>query len=272
MTGAPGTVTAFYRLVFGTLTLVIPFTVSYVRSKNSLPIKGILLASAAGLCLAIDMAFWTTGIMASNAAMPTLTGNLAPLWVGIGSFFIFKERKSINFWIGLFIALLGVFFLILHDLYFPTGIFKGLILGLIAGFFYAGFMLFVQPGRKLLNTISFLFISTLATTIFLGCFVVIQGLSFVGYSSYSWKLFIILGVLIQAGAWFLLNFSQGYLPASLVSPTLLTQPVLAAVIAYFLLGEVLGVWHIVGGLVVVLGIYMVHFSKSKKSSKKEASE
>ena len=264
MTGATGTVTAFYRLAIGSSVLFIPFAIHRQRSPKAMPAKGIWLAIAAGLCLAIDMAFWTTGIMLSNAAMPTLTGNLAPLWVGIGSYFIFRERQSKKFWFGLILALSGVFFLILRDFYFPSGIFKGLILGLFAGIFYAGFMLFTQSGRKFLDTLSYLFISTLATAIFLGVFVTFQGLPFVGYSTKVWVLFIIMGVVIQAGAWFLINFSQGHLPASLVSPTLLAQPVLAAVIAYFLLGEILGIWHIVGGSVVVFGIYMVHFSRMKK--------
>ena len=59
-------------------------------------------------------------IMESNAAMPTLVGNLAPLWVGIGAFLFFKERQNSKFWIGLAIAFVGVTFLIIQDLFDPT--------------------------------------------------------------------------------------------------------------------------------------------------------
>lgn len=263
-TGAPGTISVFYRLFFGTLTLIIPFSLSRIKSNESLNSKGVAFAIIAGFFLAIDMSLWATGIMVSNAAMPTLVGNLSPLWVGIGAFLFFKERQTSKFWFGLIIALTGVTFLIIQDLFQPNGIFKGLILGLFAGMFYASFMLLAQLGRKYLNTISFLFISSFATTVFIGLLILIQDLEFVGYSSKAWILFIIMGVAIQAGGWFLINFAQGYLPASLVSPTLLMQPVLAGFIAYVMLGEELTIWQILGGFVVIVGIYTVHFAKKKK--------
>lgn len=265
--GVPGTVSVFYRLFFGTITLIIPFTLSRIKSREPIAIKGILFAILAGLSLAIDMNMWSIGIMASNAAMPTLVGNLAPLWVGIGAFIFFKERQTLKFWIGLIIALLGVSFLIIQDLYQPNGIFKGLVLGFLAGIFYAGFMLLAQLGRKKLDTISFLFISTLSTAIFLGIFTLIHGFEFTGYPTRAWVIFVIMGVVIQAGAWFLINFAQGYLPASLVAPTLLAQPVIAGVIAFLMLGEELTIWQISGGVVVIIGIYTVHFANEKKTKK-----
>jgi len=261
--GAPGIVTVFYRLLFGTLTLIIPFFISRIKSKTKISRKGMLFATIAGLFLSIDMALWSTGIMKSNAAMPTLVGNLSPLWVGIGAVFIFKERQSIKFWLGLFIAFTGVSFLVIQEFYSVNGIFSGLMYGLFSGMFYAAFMLLAQKGREHLDTLSFLFLSTLSTTIFLGVFALAEGLEFSGYSSNVWTVFIIMGVFIQAGAWYFINYSQGYLPASLVAPTLLAQPVLAGVIAYFILGEELTLWQICGGLVVVVGIYTVHFAKQE---------
>ena len=264
--GVPGTVSVFYRMFFGVISLIIPFVLLRIKSKEPLNFKGIIFAALGGLCLAIDMSMWSYGIMRTNAAMPTLVANLAPLWVGIGALVLLKEKQTTTFWFGLIIALAGVSFLIVQDLYQPKGIFIGLILGFFSGMFYAGFMLLAQIGRKHLNTIYFLFISTLSTTIFVGIFNVFQGLEFVGYSTRTWIIFLAMGIFIQAGAWFLINYAQGYLPASLVSPTLLAQPVLAGVIAYLMLGEKLTPWQIIGGIIVVIGIYTVHFAKQKKKT------
>jgi drug/metabolite transporter (DMT)-like permease len=265
MAGAPGIVASFYRLAIGTVVLSPVFFYQVSRKKATLSSRGVLIALLAGLSFALDMAFWTTGIMAANATIPTLAGNLAPLWVGIMAMFLFKERNKKGFWLGLLLALAGVSMLVIQDLYYPKGMFKGLMFGLLGGMFYAVYIIFTQPGRKLLSTISFLYLSTLSAAVFLGLFLMLMGHSFTGYSTQAWVLFFIMGVLIQAGAWFLINYAQGYLPASLVSPTLLAQPVLAGIFAYFMLGERLTFWQIVGGVIVVSGIYTVHFSRSRKA-------
>jgi drug/metabolite transporter (DMT)-like permease len=57
-----------------------------------------------------------------------------------------------------------------------------------------------------------------------------------------------------------INYAQGYLPASIVSPTLLGQPVVTAIVAAILLGEQFTTWQIVGGILVLLGVYLVHRS------------
>src|SRR5690606_36002838 len=89
MAGAPGIVASFYRLAIGTAVLSPVFFYQYSRKKIALNTRGVLFALLAGLSFALDMAFWTTGIMVANATIPTLAGNLAPLWVGIMAMVLF---------------------------------------------------------------------------------------------------------------------------------------------------------------------------------------
>jgi drug/metabolite transporter (DMT)-like permease len=60
-----------------------------------------------------------------------------------------------------------------------------------------------------------------------------------------------------------INYALGYLPASIVSPTLLGQPVVTAILAGPLLGEDLSAWQILGGLAVLIGVYLVHHSRRR---------
>lgn len=265
MADAPGIVTSFYRMALGALALLIPFLFNLKKRKFRLSAKGLGWAMLGGLCFALDMALWSTGIVASNATLPTIVGNLAPVWVGLGAMFFFKEKQPAGFWIGLSLAITGMILLTSNDIFESnTVVVKGIFLGLFAGMFYAAYQLFTQAGRKILDTISYLFISTLGAALTLGVIIPIFNLNFTGYSAQTWILWLIMGIGIQAGAWFLINYAQGYIPASIVSPSLLIQPVITGIIAVSFLNERLSLWHITGGFIVLSGVFTVHYLKRNK--------
>ncbi|MBI4314766.1 MAG: DMT family transporter, partial [Chloroflexi bacterium] len=72
---------------------------------------------------------------------------------------------------------------------------------------------------------------------------------------------IAIALVTQIGAYLCVNYALGHLPASIVSPTLLAQPVLTALLAVPLLGQPIGGAQLVGGLLVLAGIWAVHRSK-----------
>jgi drug/metabolite transporter (DMT)-like permease len=260
---APGIVTAFHRMAIGSLILITPFLISLKRSENKLPVKGIIFASIGGFCFACDMALWSTAVVMSNATIPTLMANLAPLWVGFGTMMILGQKHKTGFWIGLLVALSGVFILIHNDLSLNSKVGLGALMGLFAGIFYGIFYMVSELGRKLINTLHFLFIFTFSSAVMLTIFMLIFHYNFTGYDRYTYFMFFGIGIIVQVCGWFLINYSQGFLPASIVAPTLLGQPVLTAFLAVLLLSEQLSVWHWTGGGVVVLGIYIVHFNRKK---------
>ena len=259
--GAPGIITTFYRMTIGTLFLTIPFVVSRIKSEHKLPKKGVILALLAGVCFGNDMAIWSTGVNISNATIPTLFANTAPLWVGLGTMFVFKEKHKTSFWVGLFLALSGIPMIVFKDLHASNGIIKGGLLGLGAGVFYGIFYLLAQSSRKLIDTISFLYIYTLTAAVILFSYSLIFGYHFIGYDTNTYLIFVAFGLGVQVIGWYLISYSQGFLPATIVAPTLLGQPVLTAFLATLLLNEHLTLWHIVGGIIVITGIYIIHFSK-----------
>ncbi len=264
MADAPGIVTSFYRLGIGAATLALPFIYNIINNKIVFTKRGVSLAFIGGMLFAGDMALWTTGIVSSNATLPTIVANISPLWVGLGAIYIFKERQKLGFWLGVLLAIAGMVLLVSNDIFQSNHIvLKGIFYGLIAGMFYAGYQMITQAGRKSMDTLSYLFISSASSTIFLAAMVQIFGYTFFGYSQKTWVLWLIMGVGLQAGAWFLINFAQGYITASVVSPSLLLQPMITGIIAVSFLGEMLTWWHITGGIIILAGIYIVHFNKRK---------
>jgi drug/metabolite transporter (DMT)-like permease len=89
----------------------------------------------------------------------------------------------------------------------------------------------------------------------------VTGSALTGYSNKTYLLFLAAALLPQLAGYLAMGYALGHLPASIVSPTMLGQPVLTALLAIPLLGETLQPAQWIGGLVVITGIYLVHRSR-----------
>lgn len=260
---APGAVVSFYRMAIGTAVLTIPFA-SRLKLSKPLPRRGLWLAIGAGIFFALDLAAWATGITYAGATIPTLLGNTAPLWVGIGAWLLFREDLRPAFWLGLGLAMLGAIIVLGLDFSHGVEFNKGAMLGLLGSFFYGAYMLMTQRSRDVLDTLTFFWIGAFSSTLTLLLLCLLTNAPLLGYPSATYVNFLLLGVLVQAAGWMAINYAQGYLPASLVSPTLLSQPVLTAILAGPLLGEQFTTIEWLGGVAVVIGIVIVHRSRQLK--------
>ena len=83
-----------------------------------------------------------------------------------------------------------------------------------------------------------------------------------GFTSKTYFNLLALGLISQGVGLLAINYVQGFLPATIVSTTLLGQPVVTALLAGSLLGEKLQPLQIVGGAAVLLGVYIVHRSRA----------
>jgi drug/metabolite transporter (DMT)-like permease len=61
-------------------------------------------------------------------------------------------------------------------------------------------------------------------------------------------------------------YALGHLPASIVAPTLIGQPVVTALLSIPFLGEVLAPAQWLGGIGVLAGIYLVHHSRMESTA------
>jgi drug/metabolite transporter (DMT)-like permease len=87
-----------------------------------------------------------------------------------------------------------------------------------------------------------------------------------GYSTTTYLNFLALGLVVQLGGQFAFSYALGYLPASVVSPAGLGQPLVTALLAWPLLGERVTALQALGGLAVLAGVYMVHRSRHRPAA------
>jgi drug/metabolite transporter (DMT)-like permease len=63
-----------------------------------------------------------------------------------------------------------------------------------------------------------------------------------------------LALISQVGGQGLITYALAHLPAAFSSVGLLLQPAIAALLAWVILSEPLGVWQALGGVIVLVGI------------------
>jgi drug/metabolite transporter (DMT)-like permease len=215
-------------------------------------------AILAGLFFTGDLATWNTALFLTNATNATLFGNTAPLWVGLGALFIFTETLGRVFWVGLALALAGAAVILGADFLEHPTLGLGDLLSLATGVFYGGFFLATQRARDGLDSLTSWWISALTSTVGLLIVSLLLGQPLTGYSAASYFHLAAVALVTQVGGYIAINYALGHLPASLVAPTLLAQPVVTAALAIPLLGEHLNWSQIVGGVLVMAGIWLVH--------------
>jgi len=257
---APGVVKSLYRMVIAA-SLITPFAIHKLRTGALILDKRIIFPILAGIFSAIDITLWMTAIEKTAVANATLLNNIAPVWVAIFAGVVWHEKLNDKFWIGLGILFVGAFMVLRNSLVFSAESFLGDKLAIVSSFFYTGFYLLTQTGRKKLDPLSFLWIMLISAAICLLFFTLITGAPLFGYSKMTYIVFLSSAIISQLGGYYFLTYSLGRLPSTVVTPTMVFQPVLTALIAIPLLGEALSALQIIGGTLVLGGILLIHASR-----------
>jgi drug/metabolite transporter (DMT)-like permease len=260
---APGPVIAFYRMTLASLVLAPLFAHNARKIDLKLNKAMLIFPLLGGLFTAFDHAVWNTAVGYTSAANATLLGNTAPLWVALVAWLFFHERLRGMFWIGLVFTLGGAVIVLGSDFIRHPTFGLGDLLALASGAFYAGYFLVTQRGRRFLDTLSYVWLINLISALILLVICLVLSMPLTGYPVRTYLAFLGAALISQVGGYLSVGYALGHLPASVVSPTMIGQPVLTALLAIPFLGEHLYTAQGIGGLCVLTGIYLVHRSREK---------
>ncbi len=264
---APGPMTGFYRLLISTLL----FTPLFLRQQKKLaPIdkKYLYFPLAGGVLTAFDFAFWNSSLKFTTAANATLLGNTAPLWVALAALLIFHEKLKGIFWVGLVLALSGAALVMGSDFLTHPTLGLGDIMASIAAIFYASYQLVTQRGRVHIDPFRYAWLVGVSATIGMLVMNLILGNPFTGFSTQTWVIFFLTAIVSQMIGYLAITYALGHLPAFVVAPTMIMQPILTAILAIPLLHEIPAPIQWVGGGIALAGIYIVN--QSHRQTQQEA--
>ncbi len=265
----PSLVIAAGRLVIASIILT-PMVLRrshYRQQMRQLKPSDMRLVFVSGIFLAAHFSFWVSSLEYTTVLISAVLVTTTPIWVAFLELFFLRAKLSRMVLMGLVIALLGGVFIGLSDggSEVSSNPILGAALSVTGAIAVAVYMII---GRKLRPTLAlapyiWMVYGIAATTMLL--VLLVTGTPVTGYelAGYGWVL--ALALLPQLIGHTSLNYALGYLPATYISVATQSEPILSAIVAYFIFTEVPGLFQVFGGVVIMVGVLVATLGQEKPS-------
>lgn len=255
-----------YRQTFATL-LFLPFLIKdKFQEITSLKYDEIIELIVIGLLLGAHFGFWISSVKATSVAASVLLGTCHIVYVSIIGWLIFGERLNRKGIFGTLFALSGIILLFWGDLVEDPGNFKGNILafisGILAGLYYLG----GRKHRKNISLPTYAFIVYLSSALAMWIVVLLQGLEYQKIPNSEFQLFLLMALVPTLLGHTMQNWALAFLPAYVISITLLVEPIGSGLLAWLIFDEIPSFGVLFGGIIVLYGVYTVASSESDSTS------
>jgi drug/metabolite transporter (DMT)-like permease len=231
----------------------------------------ILLFGVGGISI-FSLGLWAISLEYTSVAKSMLLNNLTPIFTTLGGWLFLKQRFDRRFLAGLVIALVGAIAIGFEDVNGVDGFLLGDFCALLSAIFLGTYLLMVEQLRSHFD----------ATTILLWrCFVgsgvllpilLVTKQPFLAETPATWLAVLGLGIICEGFGQRLLADSMDVLSASFISLLLLLEPIISAVLAWFIFQEQLSPITWIGFIVILSGIYLANSSQSAAHLKPEISQ
>ncbi len=255
--------TAFFRLLFA---LPVLWGWMFVEQRNDAgrrrpkTARDFGLLFLAGLFFTGDLSLWHWSLQFTSVANSTLLANLTPLFVTLGARLLFSEKITRLFLAAMGLALAGAVMLVGAPSAFSEHL-RGEALALSAAVFYAGYLLCVKRLREQFSAVTIMSWSGLVSSA--GFWIAAHGAGeqIRPESGEGWLILVALALVSHVGGQTLIAYAFGHLPAGFSSLNLLLQPIVAAILAWVLLGQAVQAWQIAGGFMILAALALASRAK-----------
>lgn len=250
----------FWRLI-----LALPLLAAMAR-VNAQKLHGFsravwLAIVGAALFFAMDLASWHVGIQTTKLANATLFGNAGSIILMAWGLIALRRLPRVPEWLAFLAAIAGAAILMGRSLEVDTASFHGDLLCLLAGFFYAFYILLLGSARAELGNWSLLFWTSLVgAPLLLGSAVLLDEVIW----PKNWWPLVTLALGSQVIGQGLLIYSLRHFSALVIGLALLTQPAVSVIAGWYAFGEVLTLWDGLGMLLVAAALVIVRAGEREK--------
>ncbi|URJ48993.1 DMT family transporter [Paenibacillus polymyxa] len=259
----PTSVAGMYRLYMSVL-IMLPFVPWKMFRSLEMNKKDWSTVFIAGLFLGLHFLFWMESLVYTSVASSMVILSLQPLFVMMGSYIMFRERVNILTLLCLIAALVGSIIIAWGDIGISREALIGDGLSLVGTILVSAYML---AGQKVSHKINANVYSVIV--FFIGGSVMLvynllNHYALIEYGSSDWMYFLLLAVIPTIFGQYIFNLLLKSMGATTVSVGIIGEPVLAIILAYLFLGEIISAFQFIGGIMTLFGMGMYFWAKSLK--------
>jgi drug/metabolite transporter (DMT)-like permease len=251
---APAVAVAFWRCALGAAVLVPPAVARRERFPKG---RELYVGVASGVALGAHFGFWISSLDYTSVAASVVLVSTQPVFVAILAYLLFGERTSPLSFVGILVGLAGTA-VIAGDGSVGSAALLGNALALVGAVTVAVYVLIGRSSRTGgIGVLPYSIVVYTSAALTLLVAALLFGARLWGYSAETWFWLwaITLGPQIMGHTVF--NWALRYVEASIISGTILAEPVISALLAWMILSERPGALTIFGGAVVLVGLFLL---------------
>ena len=258
---APSAVTAAFRLLWTVLLMTpVAFGKKEVRQEMvALDKKSVVLSVVSGIFLAAHFVLWFESLQHTSVASSTTIVCTEVIWVAFGYCFFMKGKLSKQAMLAIGITFAGSVVIACADSAVGGSHLYGDILSLLGAVAVAVYTLLGRIVREKVSTTVYTYVvyTSCAFVLVLTCLV--QGYALFDYGMSAVVVGLLLAVFSTILGHSIFSWCLKYFSPAFVSASKLCEPVVAAIFAGFLFGEVPGSLVFIGGAMILGGV--LYYSK-----------
>jgi drug/metabolite transporter (DMT)-like permease len=253
-TEAHSLVVAAWRLTLASLVLVPIVLATRYAELRALTRREWASLVVSGLLLAIHFATWISSLAYTSVTASVALVSTSPLFVGLASHLLLRERLSRGMITALGITIAGSALIGLGDWEKGAHRLWGDVLALVGAIAVAGYFLIGRRVRARLSLLAYVSPVYATAAGVLTALMLTSGMPPIPRRPQTWLWLLLLALGPQLVGHSSLNWALRYLSATYVTIATLAEPIGATLLAWWLLQEKPSPWAAIGGVLILIGI------------------
>jgi drug/metabolite transporter (DMT)-like permease len=259
-----------FASAFWRVALALPLLYAWMRFEDAGAQRGnrrlAPAALLAGLAFAGDLCFWHLSILNTSVANATFFATTAPVFVVLITWLVLRQRVSQGTWLGLALCCLGGAALIGQTLELDPARLRGDLYGVATAFFFGLYFLAVGRAREASGAARVTFVASAVTAAILLVIALLDGAPLLPRSIDGVMALVAMAWISHAGGQGLLSIALGRLAPVFSSLVIFLEAIAAAAFGWVLLGEPLTAIQVLGGALILFGIWIARPHDADRST------